>query len=200
MHLNNVIFSGGIIYLYDSYEPGYFAFHQLANFSMEQSNEPWKAWRLGSMVAFMADQQYYEVFTTTIAFNNPLLFLWILDNGFDAHVCNKTMLHRFRKPREKPHQRRCWPVKLDQKLRRLMRLISPLTGPATHGRSLLGMYAIATTTASDFAPYYSAFAVGLNRPEIDSKICLHRDSLPREPRYWQQMPRHRFARDSLEIR
>ena len=52
--------------------------------------------------AFVADQQYYGVFTTAIASNNPLLFSWILDNGSDTHVCNKTMLHRFRKTRDAP--------------------------------------------------------------------------------------------------
>ena len=59
--------------------------------------------------AFVADQStngpYYGVFTTAIA---PTFFavsdyflrsFWILDNGSETHICNKTMLHRFRKIR-----------------------------------------------------------------------------------------------------
>ena len=61
--------------------------------------------------AFVADQPtngpYYGVFTTamTPSFAAPDYFLrssWILDNGSETHICNKTMLHRFRKTRNAP--------------------------------------------------------------------------------------------------
>ena len=32
----------------------------------------------------------------------PLHSSWILDNGADTHVCNRTMVHRFRKTRDAP--------------------------------------------------------------------------------------------------
>ena len=62
--------------------------------------------------AFVANQQdnssneYYEIFTTAIifsAFFTYSYFLqssWILNNGSNTHVCNKTMLHRFKKTKD----------------------------------------------------------------------------------------------------
>lgn len=35
----------------------------------------------------------------------PLLSSWILDNGSDINICNRTMLHRFRKTRDAPKSR-----------------------------------------------------------------------------------------------
>ena len=62
--------------------------------------------------AFVASQQdnssneYYGAFTTAITssafstYSYPLQSSWILNNGSDTHVCNKTMLHRFKKTRD----------------------------------------------------------------------------------------------------
>ena len=65
----------------------------------------------GAFVASQQDessfQHYYGAFTTAIissssAFSTPypLQSSWILDNGSDTHICNKSMLHRFRKTRD----------------------------------------------------------------------------------------------------
>ena len=58
---------------------------------------------------FVADnstnESYYGIFTTAIAFSSFASFnyflrsSWILDNESDTHICNKIMLHRFRKTR-----------------------------------------------------------------------------------------------------
>ena len=53
-----------------------------------------------------SNYEYYGAFATAVnhaAFavaSYPLQSSWILDNGSDAHICNKTMLHRFRKTRD----------------------------------------------------------------------------------------------------
>ena len=44
-------------------------------------------------------------------------------------------------------------------------------------------YAAAMSNFSDFAFFYSAFAMGLIKSEIDSKIRLHRDSFSIEPQH-----------------
>ena len=62
-------------------------------------------------------------------------------------------------------------------------------------RSRRQAYAAALEKVTDFSPFYSAFAVGLIRPDIEQKNRLHRDSLPIEPRHWQQMLKHRFAKE-----
>ena len=54
------------------------------------------------------NDQYYGTFIIAIApsffavFNYFLLSSWILDGGSDIHICNKIMLHRFRKTRDVP--------------------------------------------------------------------------------------------------
>ena len=53
-----------------------------------------------------SNDQYYEIFIIAIAssffasFNYFLLSSWILDNGSDTDICNKSMLHRFWKTRD----------------------------------------------------------------------------------------------------
>ena len=62
--------------------------------------------------AFVVSQQdnssneYYGVFTTAITFSAFSIYSyllqssWILNNGSDTHVCNKIMLHRFKKTKD----------------------------------------------------------------------------------------------------
>lgn len=71
---------------------------------------------------------------------------------------------------------------------------TPSDSVAMSTRSRRQAYAAALITTSELAPYYSAFAVGLERPEM-KKERLHRDSLPVEPRYWKQMLGHRFSQE-----
>ena len=54
-----------------------------------------------------SSQHYYGTFTIVMissAFCTPyfLQSSWILNNGSDTHICNKTMLHRFKKTRNAP--------------------------------------------------------------------------------------------------
>lgn len=62
-------------------------------------------------------------------------------------------------------------------------------------RSRRQAYATAIATSSDLTPYYSAFSEGLIRPEIDSKVRLHKNSLSPKPRYWAQVLNHRFSKE-----
>lgn len=80
------------------------------NNSNNHTNQPNQSKPQGG--AFVTDQptnaSYFGTFTTAVAPSAfsinvyPLLSSWILDNGSDIHVCNKTMLHRFRKTRNAP--------------------------------------------------------------------------------------------------
>ena len=68
-----------------------------------------QTYSLETSSAFVADQPandlYYEIFTIAIAFiffaafDYFLRSFWILDNKSETHICNKIMLHRFRKTR-----------------------------------------------------------------------------------------------------
>ena len=72
---------------------------------------------------------------------------------------------------------------------------APPDSIAMNTRSRKQAYAVALTTTTDLIPYFSAFAEGTLQEQPGIKWRLHRDSLPAEPRYWQQMLRHRFAKE-----
>ena len=55
-------------------------------------------------------------------------------------------------------------------------------------------YVIIMNIFSDFAFFYSAFAVKLIKSKINSKIRLHKNSLSIEFRYWKQMLKHHFIK------
>lgn len=69
--------------------------------------------------------------------------------------------------------------KLSNLIRRPRRPVSQVLSDviAINTKSKKQAYATAIAASSDLTPYYSAFSVGLIRPKIASKICLHRDSL-----------------------
>lgn len=57
------------------------------------------------------------------------------------------------------------------------------------------VYAVVLIIITDLIPYFSVFVEGILQKQPGIKWRFHRDSLPAEPRYWQQMLRHRFAKE-----
>lgn len=71
----------------------------------------------------------------------------------------------------------------------------PEDSVAMRTKSRKKAYKAALATNVRLAAYYSAFSTGFERYETPNQPRLHRDELPVEPRHWELVLKHRFARE-----